>query len=192
MVDAAREIQGTRLEDRITWVLPVNSDKTMLDRLKKFAKNVESVNQTPIADFPQGMLNWNLDLSVAPLQKNDFNDSKSNIKVLEAAAMGFPLIASESFAYDGFLETGMMFNDPHGLAKRVNEVTSWTSDKYLQYCFDQYRRFYNDKSDYYGIELDGYFLERNPQLVGDSFLDFSPQRDKDGIVPPSISKEADR
>ena len=49
------------------------------------------------------MSNWNLDLSVAPLVKNDFNDSKSNIKVLEAAAMGFPLIASNSFAYDAFL-----------------------------------------------------------------------------------------
>ena len=78
----------------------------------------------------------------------------------------------------------MRFADGHELAKRLGEVTSWTSDKHLQYVGDMYRKFYINRSDYYGINIEGYFLERNPELVGDTFLDFSPHPDTEGIVHP--------
>lgn len=42
--------------------------------------------------------------------------------------------------------------------------------------------------DYFGQELNGYWLENNLNTIGDAFLKFDPPADKDGIVPPEIRR----
>ena len=94
----------------LTWVMPVNQSKVIMDRLTPYAK-VENRQMVAIRDYPTSVQKMDLDLVVVPLQKNDFNDSKSNIKLVECAALGIPTLVSDSFAYDGFIDKQYVFNN---------------------------------------------------------------------------------
>lgn len=48
----------------------------------------------------------NMDVSIAPLQMNNFNDSKSDIKVAEASRYRIPLVASNVGCYNDVIENG--------------------------------------------------------------------------------------
>ena len=50
------------------------------------------------------LLDWHI--ALAPLADSRFNRSKSHIRVLEAAMLGFPVIASNVDAYAGFVRNG--------------------------------------------------------------------------------------
>lgn len=47
-----------------------------------------------IAQFPQVLKNWDLDIGIAPLLDNNFNRSKSNLRWLEYSALKVPTVAS--------------------------------------------------------------------------------------------------
>lgn len=53
-----------------------------------------------------GIMYANMDIAIAPLQQNDFNDSKSEIKVAEAGRYKVPLIASNVGCYDETIKNG--------------------------------------------------------------------------------------
>ena len=54
-----------------------------------------------------GSMYANIDIAIAPLEWNDFNDSKSEIKLMEAGRYGVPLIATDCGAYDEIIENGV-------------------------------------------------------------------------------------
>ncbi|MBN9367061.1 MAG: glycosyltransferase [Comamonadaceae bacterium] len=56
-----------------------------------------------IASYPHKLASLNLDLAVAPLEHNLFNDCKSNLKLLEYGACGYPVVCSDVAAYQGSL-----------------------------------------------------------------------------------------
>jgi hypothetical protein len=51
--------------------------------------------------YPQKLATLDLDLAVAPLENNQFNDCKSNLRLLEYGACGFPVICSNVRAFTG-------------------------------------------------------------------------------------------
>lgn len=53
----------------------------------------------PFAEYPMAVARLNLDLAVAPLEMNAFNESKSNLRLLEYGAMGWPVVCSDIFPY---------------------------------------------------------------------------------------------
>jgi len=53
----------------------------------------------PVIEYPSFLKSLKPDIFLAPLDDNQFNASKSNIKALEAAALGIPLIASNREPY---------------------------------------------------------------------------------------------
>lgn len=58
-----------------------------------------------------GAMFANMDIAIAPLQMNNFNDSKSDIKVAECGRYGVPLVASNVGCYDETIknwETGYL------------------------------------------------------------------------------------
>lgn len=66
----------------------------------------------PVQEYENWMCsNWKSHIAIAPIERNDFNDAKSELKWLEYTAMGIPVVASDfgpykraiSNAYDGFL-----------------------------------------------------------------------------------------
>lgn len=78
----------------------------------KMPKKLEGHKRTmvrpfvPISEYASRLATWGWDLFIAPLEKNTFNLSKSNIKILEAAAVGSPILVSDVGAYGEFMRLG--------------------------------------------------------------------------------------
>jgi GT2 family glycosyltransferase len=53
----------------------------------------------PIEEYPAKLASLNLDLALAPLEDNLFNQCKSNLRLLELGACGFPVVCSDVRPY---------------------------------------------------------------------------------------------
>lgn len=56
-----------------------------------------------LQSYPYKLASLNLDLALAPLEFHIFNDCKSNLRLLEYGACGYPVICTDTRAYEGFL-----------------------------------------------------------------------------------------
>jgi len=77
----------------VDWVFMGMSIDAIKPHLKEFHPFVS------IADYPAKMATLNLDIAIAPLQDNLFNRCKSNLRLLEYGAMGWPVVCSDVFPY---------------------------------------------------------------------------------------------
>ncbi len=67
------------------------------------------------------------DIGIAPLAPNAYNEARSHLKALEYAALGIPVVASDSPAYRDFVvngETGYLVRYEHEWAKRLGELAA--------------------------------------------------------------------
>lgn len=62
--------------------------------------NVEFYKGVKFENYPRMLGTMNLDLALAPLEDNDFNRCKSDLRVLEYGAAGFPVLASDISTYE--------------------------------------------------------------------------------------------
>ncbi|MEK2608752.1 glycosyltransferase [Pseudomonas shirazensis] len=53
--------------------------------------------------YPEKLASLNLDLALAPLEYHIFNDCKSNLRLLEYGACGYPVVCTDTQAYQGHL-----------------------------------------------------------------------------------------
>ncbi len=65
--------------------------------LQPYVKEIH--NPVTFEKYPQKLATLNLDLAVAPLEHNRFNECKSNLRILEYGALGWPVIASDIAPY---------------------------------------------------------------------------------------------
>ncbi len=79
--------------------------KKLLLRGFKGSRNWDIFQALPTHMY--GVMYANIDISIAPLQSNDFNDSKSEIKVAECGRYKVPLIASNVGCYDETIVDGV-------------------------------------------------------------------------------------
>lgn len=56
-----------------------------------------------LESYPAKLASLNLDLALAPLEFHIFNDCKSNLRLLEYGACGYPVICTDTEAYRGYL-----------------------------------------------------------------------------------------
>lgn len=56
-----------------------------------------------IDSYPAALARLNLDLAIAPVEQNLFNECKSNLRLLEYGACGFPVVCSDLECYKGDL-----------------------------------------------------------------------------------------
>ncbi len=74
-------------------------------------------------DYPAKLASLNLDLAVAPLERNNFNEAKSNLRLLEYGILGWPVIASDVFPYqDG--PVCRVANNPAAWIRAIRERVS--------------------------------------------------------------------
>lgn len=78
---------------------------------------------SPMPDYLDVLHNAQLDIAVAPLENNFFNDCKSNLKFLEYSASYIPTIASNSTEYGDTIS--------QGITGFVIKHKEW--DEYLEY-----------------------------------------------------------
>lgn len=73
-----------------------------------YATGLENTRCTPwIQDISAYHRAIDFDIGIAPLAATGFNQSKSNLRALEYAALGIPVVASDFGPYRGFVEHGV-------------------------------------------------------------------------------------
>ncbi len=74
--------------------------------------------------YPQKLADLNLDLAIAPLIHNKFNEAKTNLRLLEYGIMGWPVVCSDIKPYQGAPVTHVANNVQHWIAilkDKINE-----------------------------------------------------------------------
>lgn len=75
-------------------------------------------------NYPEKLASLNLDLAIAPLERNRFNEAKSNLRVLEYGVLGWPVIASDIHPY----QTGPLCRVPNSAAAWIRAIR--------EHCYD--------------------------------------------------------
>ena len=71
------------------------------DRVRPYVHEVHA--GVGIEQYPAALANLDLDLALAPVEQNLFNECKSNLRLLEYGACGFPVVCSDLVCYQGAL-----------------------------------------------------------------------------------------
>lgn len=114
----------------------------------------------PTPEYPAKLASLNLDLALAPIEHNDFNLCKSNLKLLEYGVLGYPVIASDFGPYRCGFPVTLVKNrsrdwiaairehlaDPDALAARGDALrrhvtTHWMLQDHLDEWMDAWFRF---------------------------------------------------
>ncbi len=69
------------------------------EELRPFVKEFHPF--VPFEQYPAKLASLNLDLAVAPLEVNRFNECKSNLRILEYGILGWPVVCSDVLPYRG-------------------------------------------------------------------------------------------
>ena len=85
------------LANEVDWVFFGMCPDVLRPYIKEFHAGVQ------LHLYPQKLASLNLDLALAPLEQNLFNDCKSNLRLLEYGACGFPVVCADTKAYQGYL-----------------------------------------------------------------------------------------
>ncbi|CRI56014.1 glycosyltransferase [Pseudomonas sp. CCOS 191] len=85
------------LANEVDWVFFGMCPEMLRPYIKEFHPGIS------FAEYPRKLASLNLDLALAPLEQNLFNDCKSNLRLLEYGACGFPVICTDTKAYAGYL-----------------------------------------------------------------------------------------
>jgi len=72
-------------------------------------------------EYPAKLASLNLDLAVAPLELNPFNDSKSNLRLLEYGALAYPVICTDYTPYQGDFPVTRVKNDTKAWVAAIRE-----------------------------------------------------------------------
>jgi len=108
----------------------------------------------PIAEYPNRLASWGWDIALAPLVDNRFNRSKSNIKMLEAAALQIPCLVSEVQPYTEFCALGdddvkwLVCRHPRDWKNKLNVLVNEPErrDVIGKKMYDIAYRFFNAKN----------------------------------------------
>jgi hypothetical protein len=81
------------LADEVDWIFFGMCPQKLRPYVKEYHSGV------PIHMYPQKLASLDLDVAIAPLENNQFNDCKSNLRLLEYGICGYPVICSNSRAF---------------------------------------------------------------------------------------------
>jgi hypothetical protein len=89
---------------------------------------MEYIDWSPLHDYPQGLYDTNCNAVYAPLVDNVFNRSKSNIKIIESAALGMPGAFQDMCTYS---MADYKFTNGNELIDQLEYITS-DFDRYMK------------------------------------------------------------
>jgi len=94
-------------------------------------------------DYPKKLASLNLDLALAPLDINPFNEAKSNLRLLEYGILGWPVVCTDIFPYQNapvcrVSNTTSEWVD--AIQARINDMdaTRLEGDRLRQWVLDHY------------------------------------------------------
>lgn len=66
----------------------------------------------PITDYPAALAALDLNVAIAPLEINAFNEAKSSLKILEYGVLGYPVVCTDIMPYQGEFPVNRVRNRP--------------------------------------------------------------------------------
>ncbi|MHB1280005.1 MAG: FkbM family methyltransferase [Acidithiobacillus sp.] len=78
----------------------------------------------PLPQYPAKLASLDLDLAIAPLEENPFNDAKSHLRILEYGVLGFPVVCSDITPYRGDFPVWRVANRYRDWMKAIREAIS--------------------------------------------------------------------
>jgi GT2 family glycosyltransferase len=76
----------------------------------------------PIELYPQFLCDLDLDLALAPLEMHPFNEAKSHLKLLEYGALGYPVVCTDIYPYQGDWPVFRVKNRPTLWLTQIREL----------------------------------------------------------------------
>lgn len=90
------------------------------DLLRPYVKEVHV--GVPIELYPQFLRDLDLDLALAPLEMHPFNEAKSHLKLLEYGALGYPVVCTDIYPYQGDWPVFRVKNRPALWLAQIREL----------------------------------------------------------------------
>jgi len=87
-------------------------------------KQIEFYPWQPLLKYPYFINSLNAQLMVAPLQVNDFNKSKSDIKFIEACVLGIPCICQDMETYHTAPDS-LRFSTIEEFESKIERILNW-------------------------------------------------------------------
>lgn len=110
-----------RTMDDYQWVFLGAAPQLLRNYIK--AGKIEFHNWSPLYEYPEQIKNLKVNAMVAPLQDNNFNRGKSNLKFIEACAFGIPIVCQDMCTYkDAYFK----FNTGDEMIDQLKKITSGT------------------------------------------------------------------
>lgn len=78
----------------------------------------------PLNDYPKKLASLDLDLAIAPLEYNPFNEAKSNLRLLEYGIMGYPVICTDILPYQCNLPVTRLKNRHRDWIKTILDMVA--------------------------------------------------------------------
>ncbi|WP_137938077.1 glycosyltransferase [Chitinivorax sp. B] len=133
------------LANEVDWVFMGMCPDKLRPHVKEFHPGV------PIDRYPTALAALNLDLALAPLELNHFNECKSNLRLLEYGILGYPVIATDILPYQGNFPITLVKNRDrdwiHAIREQLTDLDAlaaqgdrlrtyvlehWTIEKHLE------------------------------------------------------------
>ena len=110
IADVVRELAG-----EVDWVFMGMCPDALRPHVREFHGGA------PYNLYPQKMASLDLDLALAPLEVNAFNEGKSNLRILEYGTIGLPVICSDIYPYQGDFPVTRVRNRSLDWARAIRE-----------------------------------------------------------------------
>ncbi len=127
-----------KLSKQVDWIFFGMCPKSLRPYLREYHPMVSFV------EYPRYLASLNLDLAIAPLENNAFNEAKSNLRLLEYGILGYPVVCSDIYPYQNAPVTRVknteqawycailehLYNQEASL-KQGAELRRWVLERYL-------------------------------------------------------------
>ena len=143
----------------VHWVIMGYTPPSLSDLLQ--AGKIEYVPSIDIINYPRRLADLKLQAVVAPLQDQEFNRCKSNIKYLECAATGVVLYASDIVTYNRFLPENQLFKTSDDLTVKIKHLAYQMSTGVYTSIIERQWRWLNSPAKEGDFELKNWWMEDN-------------------------------
>ncbi|WP_308388911.1 glycosyltransferase [Acidithiobacillus sp. AMEEHan] len=92
------------------------------DALRPYVHEVHG--GVPLPQYPAKLASLDLDLALAPLEDNPFNEAKSHLRLLEYGILGYPVVCSDVYPYQGDFPVVRVNNRYRDWMRAIREAVS--------------------------------------------------------------------
>ncbi|MDR4494361.1 MAG: glycosyltransferase [Nitrospirales bacterium] len=138
------------LKDEVEWVFLGDAPRTA----RGPGVISETFSMVDLSSFPKKLASLNLDLALAPLVPNHFNEAKSDIRILQYGILGYPVIGTDIFPHQQapilrlahepqawIKAIRERIHDLDALEREGNNLKQWVlTNRLMEYLLPKYER----------------------------------------------------